>query len=90
MRAKLEGWWLSQYAYLAKKLESVKEGNGTMLDNTALVFFAAQGLPGDHGNYMNPAIIMGGCGGFFKTGRNVKLGSRTDFNATEGKAGLMT
>ncbi len=39
------------------------------------VFFGAHGLPGDHGNYMNPLIIAGGCGGYFKTGRVVKLGS---------------
>ncbi len=83
MRAKLEGWWLSQYAYLAHKLNSVQEGSGTMLDNTALVFIGAQGFPGNHELYPHPIIITGSCGGFFRTGRFVKFGSRTDYNEPE-------
>ncbi|MES1261996.1 MAG: DUF1552 domain-containing protein, partial [Acidobacteriota bacterium] len=31
---------VSQYAYLASKLDSMKEGNGTVLDNTCLMFLS--------------------------------------------------
>lgn len=54
-----------------------------MLDNTALVLIGAQGLPATHGLYSHPVIIAGSCGGYFKTGRFVRLGSRTDCNDPE-------
>lgn len=83
MRSRLEGWWVQQFAYLAHKLDAVREGSGTMLDNTALVLIGAQGLPSNHAMYPHPVIIAGSCGGAFNTGRFLRLGTRTDLGEPE-------
>ena len=34
----IDRWYATQFAYLLGKLDAVKEGNGTMLDNTLVVW----------------------------------------------------
>ncbi|MCE9568152.1 MAG: DUF1552 domain-containing protein [Planctomycetes bacterium] len=54
-------------AGLAKKLESVKEGDGTMLDNTVIVYLSDSG-DGHHPNLMEwPVVLLGDLGGKLKT-----------------------
>lgn len=56
-------------AGLAKKLDAIPEGNGTMLDNTLIVFFSDAGQQ-HHANYQNfPMLLLGNLGGRIKTGR---------------------
>ncbi len=56
-------------AGLARKLDAVPEGNGTMLDNTLIVFFSDAGQQ-HHANYQNfPMLLLGNLRGRFKTGR---------------------
>lgn len=55
-------------AELARKLASVPEGNGTMLDNTAILFLSDSG-DGHHPNLRNwPMVVLGNLGGRLKTG----------------------
>ena len=70
-------------AGLAKKLDAVPEGNGTMLDNTLIIFFSDAGQQ-HHANYQNfPMLLLGNLGGRLKTGRYLhypsygKTGNRT-------------
>lgn len=35
---KWDAWWVSHWSYLLTQLDSVKEGDGTLLDNTLIVF----------------------------------------------------
>jgi len=54
-------------AGLAKKLESVKEGDGTMLDNTVIVYLSDSG-DGHHPNLQEwPVVLLGDLGGKLKT-----------------------
>ncbi|MBY0459318.1 MAG: DUF1552 domain-containing protein, partial [Gemmataceae bacterium] len=54
-------------AGLAKKLESVKEGDGTMLDNTVIVYLSDSG-DGHHPNLREwPVVVLGDLGGKLKT-----------------------
>jgi len=54
-------------AGLAKKLESVKEGGGTMLDNTLIVYLSDSG-EGHHPNLKEwPVVLLGNLGGKLKT-----------------------
>ena len=56
-------------AGLAKKLDAIPEGNGTMLDNTLIVFLSDSGQQ-HHANYQNfPMVLVGNSAGKFKTGR---------------------
>ncbi len=54
-------------AGLAKKLESVKEGDGTMLDNTLIVYLSDSG-DGHHPSLHEwPVVLIGNLGGKLKT-----------------------
>jgi len=58
-------------ARLMKKLEKVPEGNGTMLDNTVIVYLS-DGAEGHHSRCWEwPMVVIGNMGGKLKTGRFV-------------------
>ena len=60
---------VSQYAYLASKLDSMKEGDGTVLDNTCLMFLSNLWIGRKHDNFRLPLVLAGGLGGTLETGR---------------------
>ena len=60
---------VSQYAYLASKLDAMKEGDGTVLDNTCLMFLSNLWIGRKHDNFRLPLVLAGGLGGTLKTGR---------------------
>ena len=62
---------VSQYAYLASKLDSMKEGDGTVLDNSCLMFLSNMWIGRRHDNYRLPVVLAGGLGGKLQTGRSL-------------------
>jgi Protein of unknown function (DUF1552) len=60
---------LSQMAYLATKLDAMPEGDGTVLDNSCLMFLSNLWSGKDHINSRLPVVLAGGLGGTLKTGR---------------------
>src|SRR5579862_537068 len=48
---------LSQFAYLATKLDSMKEGNGTVLDNSCLMFLSNLWIGRKHDNTRLPLVL---------------------------------
>jgi hypothetical protein len=54
-------------AGLAKKLESVKEGNGTMLDNTLIIYLSDSGDSHHPSLKEWPVVLIGNLGGKLKT-----------------------
>jgi hypothetical protein len=50
---------LSQYAYLASKLDSMKEGDGTVLDNSCLMFLSNLWIGRKHDNFRLPLVLAG-------------------------------
>jgi hypothetical protein len=71
---------LSQYAYLAKRLEAMPEGEGTVLDNTCLMFMSNMFSGTKHDNSRVPIITAGGLGGALKTGRVLDYTNEGDDN----------
>lgn len=60
-----------QIAKLAKKLDAIKEGDGTMLDNTVIVYLS-DGAESHHSRCWEwPMVVLGNIGGKLKTGRFV-------------------
>lgn len=58
-------------AGLCKKLEKIPEGNGTMLDNTVIVYLS-DGAESHHSRCWEwPMVVIGDMGGKLKTGRYV-------------------
>jgi hypothetical protein len=74
-KARVEQWFMEQVAYFLGRLKSIREGAGTLLDNTAVVVVnhMHDGAAHSHGPAL-PLVIAGRCGGFYKTGRYIDLG----------------
>ncbi len=70
LRVKRYEW--QQFNKLLTRLDSVPEGNGTLLDNT-LVLYANEFGERTHGHKNMPYLIAGSCGGAIKTGRWLKF-----------------
>ncbi len=66
-----------QLAYVLQKMDSIKEGNGTLLDNTLLVYGAGI-CDGDRHNHDDlPILVAGGGGGSVQTGKHVVYPNKT-------------
>jgi Protein of unknown function (DUF1552) len=73
-------WHVSQYAYLASKLDSMPEGDGTVLDNSCLMFLSNLWIGRKHDNTRLPMILAGGLGGTLQTGRTLDYVNAGDDN----------
>jgi hypothetical protein len=62
---------VSQFAYLASKLDSMPEGNGTVLDNSCLMFLSNLWIGRTHNNSRLPLVLAGGLGGTLQTVRTL-------------------
>ncbi len=62
---------VSQFAYLASKLDSMPEGDGTVLDHTCLMFLSNLWIGRKHDNFRLPLVLAGGLGGTLETGRTL-------------------
>jgi len=60
---------VSQLAYLAKRLDEMPEGEGSVLDNTCLMFISNMWSGTGHDNRKVPVVTVGSLGGTLKTGR---------------------
>jgi hypothetical protein len=74
----VDEWLMGQFAALLKRLDDVREGSGSMLDNTVVVW-ANTMWDGNHGKYL-PWILAGKCGGYFKTGQYLRSAYRVPVN----------
>ncbi|MCA9669577.1 MAG: DUF1552 domain-containing protein [Myxococcales bacterium] len=69
---KINTWYAEQFAYLLNKLDSIPEGNGTVLDNTVVVWGNELGKGNSHTRRDIPFVLAGSCGGYFQTDRFLK------------------
>ena len=69
---------LSQLAYLATKLDSMPEGNGTVLDNSCLMWINNMWIGRKHDNTRLPLVLAGGLGGTLQTGRTLDYIGKPD------------
>lgn len=63
---------VQQLAYILEKLDSIKEGSGTLLDNTLLVYGAGISDGNRHNHDDLPVLLAGRGGGRVKTGRHIE------------------
>ena len=75
--------YAEHFATLLLELDSVQEGSGTLLDNTAVVWLTELGT-GVHDINRIPNVIAGGAGGYFRTGRYVHYPQDTTLAASWG------
>jgi hypothetical protein len=75
---KVTRYYVSQLAYLASRLEAMKEGEGTVLDNTCLMFTSSMWSGTKHDSTKLPIVLAGGLGGTLQTGRVLDFTDRSD------------
>jgi len=71
---------LSQFAYLAEKLDGMPEGEGTVLDNSCLMYLSNLWIGRTHDNSRLPLVLAGGLGGTLETGRTLNYLEAGDDN----------
>jgi hypothetical protein len=64
-------WHVDQYAYLLRKLQGMKEGNSTVLDNSMVLFASALSDGNSHNPHKLPLVLGGRGGGRIDTGQHL-------------------
>jgi hypothetical protein len=67
-------WYASQFAYLIERLASIPEGDGTLLDNTLVLWTSEIGKGNTHSPVDKPFLLGGRAGGALRTGRWLDYG----------------
>ena len=77
---RISRYYVSQLAYLAGRLDSMPEGEGTVLDNTCLLYLSNMWSGESHDNTKLPVLTVGGMGGALETGRVLDYSTDGDEN----------
>jgi hypothetical protein len=77
---KIYQWYATNFAYFLGKLDSVKEGDGTLLDNTLVFWISEIQSPPDHVQTNMPFVLAGKAQGKVRTGRWIKIKSQPHNN----------
>ncbi|MES1204816.1 MAG: DUF1552 domain-containing protein [Pseudomonadota bacterium] len=77
----IDQWFYkASVAEVVGKLAAAPEGGGTVLDNTVILVSQDMNEGSNHGVFSIPYLLIGSCGGFFKTGRMVTFNSQVPNN----------
>ena len=74
---RINQWHLTQYAYMIEKMKGIREGEGTLLDNSMLLFGAGMHDGNAHNPHNLPIVLAGRGGGTLATGRTVAYEKNT-------------
>jgi hypothetical protein len=78
---RIQAWYAGRLAYFLGKLDSYSEGDGTLLDNTLVLWASEIGESTQHDLTLMPYVFAGGAGGKIRTGRFLDFSSnRRDNN----------
>ena len=72
--------YVTQLAYLAGRLQAMPEGQGTVLDNTCILWLSNMFSGSSHDNYTLPILTVGNMGGALETGRVLNYRDKGDEN----------
>lgn len=75
--AKINRFHLTQFAYFLEQLKRIKEGEGTLLDNSMIVYGGGIGDGNAHNHDDLPVLLAGRGGGALRTGRHVRFSRNT-------------
>jgi hypothetical protein len=70
--AKIQNWYAQRFAFLLDTLDSIPEGDGTVLDHTILFWSTEMGDPAGHDS-RNLPIVLAGAKGIFRMGRYLQF-----------------
>jgi len=75
--SKINQYHVKMVAYLVDKLASVKEGDGTLLDRSLVLYGSNMGNSNQHVHYDVPHAVIGGLNGKVKGGRHIAVPTKT-------------
>src|SRR5207244_9198172 len=73
-------YYVSQLAYLAGRLDAMREGEHSVLDNSCLLFISNLWSGTRHDSGKVPVLLAGGLGGALRTGRVLDYTDKGDEN----------
>lgn len=76
----IDQYFVTQLARFCEKLDSIREGDGTLLDHSLVLFGCAIGDGNAHSHHDLPIVLAGGGCGTVKTGRHIVVPSETPLN----------
>lgn len=74
---KINRFHIEQLAYILGRMQEIREGEGTLLDNTVLVYGSGIGDGNRHNHDDLPLLMAGRAGGTIDTGRHIKYENGT-------------
>ena len=77
---RIDRYLIQQFGYFLGKLKAVKEAEGTLLDNSMVMYGSGLSDANRHDHHDLPILLAGKGGGTIETGRHVKLGGETPLN----------
>ncbi len=70
--AQINAFHVSLFAYFLDKLKSTRDGNGSLLDHSVLLYGSGMGNPDVHDHVNLPILVAGGGAGNLKGGRHIR------------------
>src|SRR5216110_2948607 len=75
--SKINQYHVKMLAHLVEKLAKTPDGNGTLLDQSLVLYGSNMGNPNQHLHYDVPHVLVGGLNGKVKGGRHLAYPSKT-------------
>ena len=75
--SKINQYHVKMVAYLVEKLAKVKDGDGTLLDRSLVLYGSNMGNSNQHVHYDVPHVVIGGLNGKVKGGRHIAVPTKT-------------
>jgi hypothetical protein len=89
---KIQTWHMDRFAEFLGKLAAVKEGEGTLLDNSIFLYGSNMSNSDRHNGHPLPTVLVGGGAGKLKGGKHIELPEPTPLANVHltvlGKAGI--
>jgi hypothetical protein len=70
--AKINAFHVSLFAYFLEKLKATPDGEGSLLDHSAILYGSGMGNPDVHDHVNLPIVVAGGAAGKLKGARHIK------------------
>lgn len=78
--SKIDRYLVEQFAYFLEKLNSIREGERTLLENSMIVYGSGLGDGNRHTHHDLPIVLAGNAGGRIQTGRHLHYPIDTPMN----------
>jgi hypothetical protein len=74
---KIQAWHVERFAAFVKKLASVQDGNGTLLDHSMFLYGSNMSNSDRHNGHPLPTLLVGGGNGALRGGQHIALAEPT-------------